>query len=60
MKLQPNCAYYVAQTRALEGGGTLNNERLSRPMYRITVARRVLKRIRRINPAAYVVVSCKL
>ena len=55
MKLQPNAAYYVVRDRALETGGTLRGERLSGPMVRITVAKRVLKRVRRIDPASYVV-----
>lgn len=46
-------ALYVAHDRRLEGGGMLFGERLSRPLHRITVLKRVLKRARRRNPAAY-------
>lgn len=44
---------FVAQDRRLEDGRMLRGERLSRPLQRITVLKRVLKRIRRRNPAAY-------
>lgn len=46
-------ALYVAQDRRLEGGGILFGERLSRPLQRVTVLKRVLKRVRRRNHAAY-------
>lgn len=46
---------YVAQDRRLEDGRMLLGERISRPLQRTSLARRVLKRIRRRNPAAYAV-----
>lgn len=46
-------ALYVAQDRRLGNGAMLRGERLSRPLHRVTVLKRVLKRIRRRNPAAY-------
>lgn len=55
MKLQSNAAYYIVQDCRLPSGGTLLGQRISRSMSRINVAKRVLKRVRRINPAAYVV-----
>lgn len=44
---------YIAQDRRLEDGSMLRSERISRPLERVTIAKRVLKRLRRRNPAAY-------
>lgn len=46
---------HIAQDRRLEDGRMLLGERISRPLQRTSVAKRVLKRIRRKNPAAYAV-----
>ena len=48
-------ALYIVQDRRLEDGRMLICEWISRPLQRTSVARRVLKRIRRRNPAAYAV-----
>lgn len=46
---------FIARDRRLEDGRMLLCERISRPLQRTSVAKRVLKRIRRKNPAAYAV-----
>ena len=54
MLLLPNASFYIARERRLPDGSRLLNERLSRPMRRVSVAKRVLKRVRRHYPDAYV------
>ncbi len=52
--LLPGANLYIARERRLPDGSKLLNERLSRPMRRVSVAKRVLKRVRRHYPDAYV------
>lgn len=49
----PKRHYYVACDSKLPNGGKLLNARLSRPIERVGVLLRVLKRIRRYKPTAY-------
>ncbi len=44
---------YIAHDRRLADGRTLIGERLSRPLHRASIAKRVLKRLRRRMPTAY-------
>jgi hypothetical protein len=53
----PKTTLYIARDRRLPDGRTLYNERISRPLQRVSVARRVLKRFRRRNPAAFAIQS---
>lgn len=46
-------AFFIAQDRRQANGRMLLGERLSRPLRRTSIAKRVLKRIRRHTPAAY-------
>ncbi len=48
-----NSIIYVAHDHQGDGGCTLIGERLSRRIGRISIARRVLKRVKRRVPAAY-------
>ena len=49
----PEHYFFVAQDSKLPNGGTLRHDRLSRRIKRVGVLLRVLKRVRRNNPAAY-------
>lgn len=50
-----NTTLYIAQDRRLEDGRMLLRERISRPLQRTSVAKRVLKRMRCKNPGAYAI-----
>lgn len=54
MKLQSKASYYIVQDCQLPSGGALLGRRISRPILRLSVVKRVLKRLRRVNPGAYV------
>lgn len=47
--------YFVTSDVKLPNGGTLLHARFSRPIERVGVLRRVLKRVRRHEPTAYAV-----
>ena len=47
--------YFVACDTVLPNGGTLLDDRLSRQIERISILRRVLKRVRRTIPQAFAV-----
>ena len=45
--------YWVVRDAKLPNGGTLLHARLSRPINRLSIMRRVLRRVRRSIPHAY-------
>ena len=51
----PKHYFFVAQDSKLPNGGTLRHDRLSRRIKRVGVLLRVLKRVLRDKPTAYVV-----
>ena len=51
----PSCYFFVAQDSKLPNGATLLDDRLSRPIKRLGVLQRVLKRVRHYQPTAYAV-----
>lgn len=53
--MQQTVYFFVAADLPRASGGTLVHARLSRPITRLSTSRRVLRRIQRSEPAAFLV-----